>query len=77
MLEVTRMKKRDMFTELSEGLDALKREREDKITLRSDVDLDAFFHAKVQEALSDTRPTVPHSQVMDDVQELIDKKRYA
>ena len=69
------MKKRDMFTELSEGLDALKREREDKITLRSDVDLDAFFHAKVQEAMSDTSPTVPHSQVMDDVQELINKKR--
>lgn len=58
--------------ELSEGL-----EREDKFTLRSDYDLDAFFHAKVQEALSDTRPTVPHSQVMGDVQALIDRKRDA
>jgi len=29
------MKKRDMFSELSEGLEALKQEREGKITLKS------------------------------------------
>lgn len=38
---------------------------------------DAWFRAKVQEALSDTKPTVPHDQVMDDVQALIDRKRHA
>ena len=31
--------------------------------------------AKVQEALADTRPTVPHQQVMDEVQAQIDRKR--
>jgi len=36
---------------------------------------DAWFRARVQEALADTRPAVPHDQVMDDVQVLIDKKR--
>lgn len=36
---------------------------------------DAWFRAKVQEALTDTKPTVPHDQVMDDVQALIDSKR--
>lgn len=38
---------------------------------------DAWFRTKVQEALADTRPRVPHDQVMDDVQALIDKKRNA
>lgn len=38
---------------------------------------DAWFRARVQEALADTRPTVPHDQVMDDAQILIDKKRGA
>ena len=38
---------------------------------------DAWFRGKVQEALSDTRPTVPHQQVMDEAQALIDKKRRA
>lgn len=38
---------------------------------------DAWFRARVQEALADTRPSVPHDQVMDDVQVLIDKKRDA
>ncbi|MCP4234496.1 MAG: type II toxin-antitoxin system RelB/DinJ family antitoxin [Aestuariibacter sp.] len=38
---------------------------------------DAWFRAKVQEALADTKPTVPHDQVMDDVQALIDRKRHA
>lgn len=36
---------------------------------------DAWFREKVKEALADTRPTVPHQQVMDEVQALIDKKR--
>ena len=38
---------------------------------------DAWFRAKVQEALDDTRPTIPHAQVMDEVQALIDRKRRA
>ena len=38
---------------------------------------DAWFRAKVQEALADKRPTVPHQQVMRDVQALIDRKRRA
>ena len=38
---------------------------------------DAWFRAKVQEALADTRPAIPHQQVMDDAQALIDRKRRA
>lgn len=38
---------------------------------------DAWFRAKVQEALADARPTVPHDQVMNDVQALIDRKHHA
>lgn len=38
---------------------------------------DAWFRAKVQEALADTRPTVPHQQVMNEAQALIDRKRRA
>jgi DNA-damage-inducible protein J len=38
---------------------------------------DAWFRAKVREALDDTRPTVAHSQVMDEAQALIDAKRRA
>ena len=38
---------------------------------------DAWFRARVQEALADTRPAVLHDQVMDDVQVLIAKKRDA
>jgi DNA-damage-inducible protein J len=38
---------------------------------------DAWFRAKVHEALADTRPTVPHRQVMDEAQALIDRKRRA
>jgi DNA-damage-inducible protein J len=37
----------------------------------------AWFRAKVREALTDTRPEVPHRQVMDEAQALIDKKRRA
>lgn len=36
---------------------------------------DAWFRSKVQEALMDKRPAVPHDQVMDEAQALIDKKR--
>lgn len=38
---------------------------------------DAWFRAKVQEALDDTRPAVPHQQVMDEAQALIGRKRGA
>ena len=36
---------------------------------------DAWFKAKVHEALNDPSPTIPHEQVMDDIQALIDRKR--
>ncbi len=36
---------------------------------------DAWFRDKVQEALADTRAPVPHQQVMDEAQTLIDRKR--
>lgn len=36
---------------------------------------DAWFRDKVKEALADTQPTVPHQQVMDEAQALIDRKR--
>ena len=38
---------------------------------------DAWFRAKVQEALDDPRPNVPHAQVMQEAQALIDEKRRA
>ncbi|MDU9004762.1 type II toxin-antitoxin system RelB family antitoxin [Sedimentitalea todarodis] len=38
---------------------------------------DAWFRAKVQEALDDPRPAVPHTQAMQDAQALIDEKRRA
>ena len=38
---------------------------------------DAWFRAKVQEALDDPRPPVPHDQVMNQAQALIDGKRRA
>lgn len=38
---------------------------------------DAWFRTKVQEALADTRPPLPHQQVMDEAQALIDRKRRA
>ena len=38
---------------------------------------DTWFRAKVQEALADKRPAVPHDQVMRDAQALIDKQRRA
>lgn len=36
---------------------------------------DAWFRAKVQEALDDPRPAIPHAQVMQEAQALIDEKR--
>ena len=38
---------------------------------------DAWFRAKVQEALDDPRPTTPHAKAMQDAQALIDGKRLA
>ena len=38
---------------------------------------DAWFRAKVREALDDPRPTVPHEQVMTETQALIGEKRRA
>jgi len=38
---------------------------------------DAWFRAKVREALDDPRPSVPHAQAMQDVQDAIDRKRRA
>jgi DNA-damage-inducible protein J len=38
---------------------------------------DAWFRAKVQEAIADTRPPIRHDQVMNEAQALIDKKRRA
>ena len=38
---------------------------------------DTWFRSKVEEALADTQPGVPHQKVMDEVQALIDKKRRA
>lgn len=38
---------------------------------------DAWFRAKVLEALEDARPSVLQAQVMDDAQALIDRKRRA
>jgi DNA-damage-inducible protein J len=38
---------------------------------------DAWFRAKVQEAIADPRPPIQHSEVMNEAQALIDKKRRA
>ncbi|MCQ0090514.1 type II toxin-antitoxin system RelB/DinJ family antitoxin [Roseovarius sp. M141] len=38
---------------------------------------DAWFRAKVQEAMVDPRPTKPHDQVMKEARTLIDGKRRA
>lgn len=48
------------------------------VGLTADPDVhDAWFRAKVKEALADTKPAVSHQQVMDDAQALIDRKRGA
>ena len=36
---------------------------------------DSWFRAQVQEAIDDPRPSIPHEQVMVDLQALIDSKR--
>lgn len=38
---------------------------------------DAWFRAKVHEALDDPRPSVSHAQAMQDAQDAIDRKRRA
>jgi DNA-damage-inducible protein J len=38
---------------------------------------EAWFQAKVQEALADTRPPIQHSEVTNEARALIDKKRRA
>ena len=38
-------------------------------------DCDAWFRVKVQEALEDRRPTVPHADVMRELRELIGRKQ--
>ncbi len=38
---------------------------------------DAWFRAKVREALEDPRPALPHAQAMQEVQAAIDRKRRA
>jgi len=44
--------------------------------LTSDPDAhDVWFRERVREALQDTRPSVAHEDVMDEVQALIDRKR--
>ena len=44
--------------------------------LTADADA-AWFREKVHEALDDTRPAVPHQQVMADAQAIINRKRRA
>jgi len=38
---------------------------------------DTWFRAKVQEALDDPRPSIPHNEVMADIQSRIEGKRRA
>ncbi|MBB5214641.1 type II toxin-antitoxin system RelB/DinJ family antitoxin [Parapusillimonas granuli] len=38
---------------------------------------DAWFAAKVRDALANTQPDIPHRQVMDEAQALIERKRRA
>ena len=38
---------------------------------------DAWFRAKVREALEDTGPTIPHDEVMDEIAALIEEKARA
>jgi DNA-damage-inducible protein J len=38
---------------------------------------DTWFRAKVEESLNDARPTIPHKQVMDEIQSMIEAKRHA
>lgn len=36
---------------------------------------DAWFRAKVEKSLADTRPPIPHDQVMAEMRALIDRRR--
>jgi len=36
---------------------------------------DAWFRAKIQEALVETGPPIPHQQVMDEARSLVERKR--
>jgi DNA-damage-inducible protein J len=46
-----------------------------RILLTADPDAyDAWFRSKVQEALADPRPAIPHAQVMQEARALIDGK---
>lgn len=38
---------------------------------------DVWFRAKVQEALDDTRPSIPHREVIEEAQAFIDSRRRA
>lgn len=38
---------------------------------------DRWFHATVQEAIDDPRPSIPHDQVMAEIRALIERKRRA
>jgi hypothetical protein len=41
------------------------------------VSYDRWFRAKIQKALDDPRPNLPHDQVMAEMRALIDKRRDA
>jgi hypothetical protein len=43
--------------------------------LISEFDTDRWFRAKVQEALDDPRPAIPHDEAMKMVQEEIERRR--
>ena len=45
--------------------------------LTDNASYDAWFKTKVYEAINDSSPSVPHEQVMSDVQALIDRKQNA
>ncbi len=36
---------------------------------------DVWFRAKVEKSLADTRPPIPHDQVMAEMRDLIDRRR--
>lgn len=58
------------------GLGASEREVDRAVGALVDPETyDAWFRAKVQKSLDDPRPTVPHEQVVDEVQGLIDVRR--
>ncbi|MHC1549674.1 type II toxin-antitoxin system RelB family antitoxin [Phyllobacterium sp. K27] len=44
--------------------------------IAGDETYDKWFREKVQQALKDQNPSVPHNDVMDEVQTMIDRKRH-